>query len=320
MRIEHTKKKPTTQSFRDTLEKGIVMWKNTNNISELASLLTQMETKNVPKANDIDCYQSFQAFVEAKELSLAKRVLDFISKEKKIQLNPLTCLSLTKVCNTPSTSHLAKIVHQLILKSGVEMDTRLLTGLITMFGKCGNPTESLSLFAQIHKRDTFAWNAIIAILVQNNKAKEALELFEEMQQSNCKPDGITFTSLLSACAKLKNLDYGKKIHFLIQQQIKNPSIQLQHSLFNMYVKCNELESAETVFHQLNKQHQLTTISWNIMISGYVHNQQYNKALDLFQQMKQQHCKPSEITYALLFTAITNLEDIELGKTLHQEIL
>ncbi|KAG5036169.1 hypothetical protein JHK87_011079 [Glycine soja] len=50
------------------------------------------------------------------------------------------------------------------------------------------------------EKNIFCWNAMISGFAINGKCKEALEFFGRMEESNIRPDGITFLTMLSACA------------------------------------------------------------------------------------------------------------------------
>ena len=55
-------------------------------------------------------------------------------------------------------------------------------------------------------------NAIIAGYVHNGRNEEALKLFREMQMHDMKPNSMTLTSVIAACADLLALEQGLEMH------------------------------------------------------------------------------------------------------------
>ena len=74
-----------------------------------------------------------------------------------------------------------------------------------------------------------------------------LDFFEEMNTTNCIPDYLTVTSVLSACTYLGSLETGTKIHIYA---INNGLASCPHvttALIDIYAKCGSIEQALQVF-------------------------------------------------------------------------
>lgn len=61
------------------------------------------------------------------------------------------------------------------------------------------------LFDRMTEKNTVPYNSIIAGLAQHGHAVEALRLFKDMLSSDYEPTGITFISVLSACAHTRKV-------------------------------------------------------------------------------------------------------------------
>ncbi|KAI5335867.1 hypothetical protein L3X38_026001 [Prunus dulcis] len=72
--------------------------------------------------------------------------------------------------------------------------------LITMYSKCGAILDSELAFKQIESPDLVSWNTIVAAFTQHGLYERALAFFNQMGLLGFQPDGITFLSMLSACA------------------------------------------------------------------------------------------------------------------------
>lgn len=90
-----------------------------------------------------------------------------------------------------------------------------ITGKLIALARSGRIANARKLFDEMPDRDTIAWNAMLTGYVQLGFYEEALKLFGRMRNSNSKPDNFTFTSILSACSGLGNLQFGLKLHALV---------------------------------------------------------------------------------------------------------
>ena len=58
---------------------------------------------------------------------------------------------------------------------------------------------------------------MIVAYVQNGQFKDALDLFEKMNDAGVIPDKDSFVSTLAACASEASLIEGKKVHDIIRK-------------------------------------------------------------------------------------------------------
>ena len=67
----------------------------------------------------------------------------------------------------------------------------------------------------------------------------------------------------------------------------------------MYAKCGSLQDARTLFNRLPKQ---DIASWNAMIGGCAQHNDFNFALQCFEEMQVEGLKPNDITFVCLLSA------------------
>ena len=66
-----------------------------------------------------------------------------------------------------------------------------------------------------------SWKNMITGYTHNGKCGEALKIFEQMELAGVKPNSVTISSILPACAYMEDLDKGKHIHdYIIGSGIK----------------------------------------------------------------------------------------------------
>jgi pentatricopeptide repeat protein len=220
-----------------------------------------------------------------------------------------TLVSVLSACGRLRALHQGKWIHAYIIRSGLELDVSIGNSLVAMYAKCGHVDIAQQLFDVLSQRDLVTWNAIIAGHVQNGHAKEALELFHQMQLVDMKPNSVTMLSVLPACADLASLQQGNWIHNLIIRSGLEADVSVVTALVDMYAKCGNIDAAGQLFDRMTKQ---DVISWSTMIAGYGMHGLYKDALRLFGQMQQAGMKPDHITFIGVLSACTHAGLVDEG--------
>ena len=138
-------------------------------------------------------------------------------------------------------------------------------------------------------------------------AEKAIELFSKIER----PDKIILSILFNACAQLKTeraLNLGKKIYFRLSDAHRQ-STDLLYSVFDMFIKCDDEQSAEVLFHQLNRD----VICYGSMMKFYNDKDKPEKSLNLFQQMKEDKIEANEIIFVLLIDALSKIGNSSLSE-------
>ncbi|XP_023927893.1 pentatricopeptide repeat-containing protein At1g71420 [Quercus suber] len=110
-----------------------------------------------------------------------------------------------KACAGLVTERHAMAVHSQVIKAGFEGDTVLANALIHAYARCGNIALTKQVFDEMEFRDLVSWNSMLKAHALHGKAREALQLFWQM---NLQPDPTTFVALLSACSHAELVDEG----------------------------------------------------------------------------------------------------------------
>ncbi|KAF5202647.1 Pentatricopeptide repeat-containing protein [Thalictrum thalictroides] len=234
-----------------------------------------------------------------------------------IEPNKVTIVSLLAVCGNVQALDGGKWVHSYIVDNKMEFDIVVGNALINMYARCGCMSNALEAFHNILEPDTVSWNTLISGFAQNGCPVEALRLFQEMKNSNARPNEITLTSTLSACAQLGDLEQGKILHTYIAENNIIYSTFIGNGLINMYSKCGELKEAECVFHQMPDK---DIFSWTALVSGYVQGSKLKEALSLFHEMQLSGVEPNEVTLVSMLSACAQLGALDQGKLIHEYII
>ncbi|KAK4258133.1 hypothetical protein QN277_007623 [Acacia crassicarpa] len=135
---------------------------------------------------------------------------------------------------------------------------------------------------------------------------------------------VDISSLLSACGRDGNLQLGATIHACIIKQARSfdfgssngtrNALFIWNSLLAMYSKCGELLDAVKLFDRMPVR---DTVSWNIMISGFLSNKDFETAYSLFKQMHQLECdRYDKATMTTMLSVCDGPESSNLNKMIH----
>ncbi|XP_022767277.1 pentatricopeptide repeat-containing protein At3g62890-like [Durio zibethinus] len=277
-------------------------------------------------------------------LRLFRKMQDF-----GIQPDEFTFVSLLSAFSSLNDSRIGKQIHGFVYRNLCRIDSNVLlqTAILDMYAKCGlmdlaervfssmpsskntaawssmlsgyarrGETEAARrMFDQMDQRDVICWTAMISGYSQSGQYSEALELFVQMESLGIRPDEVTMAAVLSACARLGALTFGKRLHSrYIEGELCSQNIILSTALIDMYSKCGNIDSALDMFHRIPKD--LKTVSlFNSMISGLAQHGLGDSALAAFREMESIGLIPDSVTFVAVLSACSHSGLIEEGKEL-----
>lgn len=184
---------------------------------------------------------------------------------------------------------------------------------LDMYGKCGLCGDAKKVFDKIPEKNIVAWNSMIVNFTQNGLNAEAIETFYKMRVEGVVPTQVTLSSFLSASTNLSVINEGKQGHALAVLSGLELTNILGSSLINFYSKVGLVEDAEIVFSEMLGK---DTVTWNLLVSGYVHNGLVDQALDLCHLMQSENLRFDSVTIASILAAAADSRNLRLGKEGH----
>ncbi|KAK6923435.1 E motif [Dillenia turbinata] len=124
--------------------------------------------------------------------------------------------------------------------------------------------------------------------------------------------------VVSACAELHSVKYGKAIHGLSSKLgIFNGNSAIGSSFVYMYSKCGEMDDAHVVFDEILVR---DVVAWTALVIGYVQNGESEKGLVCFRDMhrigRDNGERPNCRTFEGALQACGNLGAVLEGRCLH----
>ena len=165
------------------------------------------------------------------------------------------------MCKFSCIYHLGKKIHSQINESGIEWNIEMKTSLLNMYSKCGSIDDARSIFDNMESKDIISWNAMISGYGQNGNSKEAIELFQQMQQSGIQPDSITFIALLNACSHAGLVDEALHYFNTMKDQYQiTPDVTHYNCVVDTLGRAGRLEEAENLIKTMPQPDIITWIT------------------------------------------------------------
>lgn len=183
-----------------------------------------------------------------------------------------------------------------------------------LYSVCGFIGAVLKVFDECPHRDLVSWTTLIQAFTKAGLFRKAVGAFMEMCDLKLRADGRTMVVVLSACSNLGDLNLGRKVHSYIRHYIDmNADVFVGNALIDMYLKCDDSNSAYEVFDKMPLRN---VVTWNAMISGLAYLGRYREALDMFRRLQSTGLQPDEVTIVGVLNSCANLGVLELGKWVH----
>ncbi|KAJ9566318.1 hypothetical protein OSB04_002284 [Centaurea solstitialis] len=225
-------------------------------------------------------------------------------------------------------------LHGFALKMDFVSDPFVQTGLVAMYAACGHIGDARLVFDKMSNRDIVAWNTMVDGYCGSGLFSNVLPLIEEMKRSNIKPDQKIFSTVLSACGRAGNLEFGKAVHGFIVENKVVVDYNLRCALIIMYAGCGSMDVARSLYKELSPKNMVVStamitgysnagnvesgrlifdqmaerdlVCWSAMISGYAEGGRPQDALRLFHKMLNSGVKPDQVTMLSVISACANL--------------
>ncbi|KFK30407.1 hypothetical protein AALP_AA7G257000 [Arabis alpina] len=249
-----------------------------------------------------------------------------------------------KACGKFSGIKEGKQIHGVVTKMGFCDDIYVRNSLVHFYGLCGDCKSACKVFDEMPVRDGVSWTGTyVCVLVASGRvgclslgkgihglmmkkaylisleignalidmSNEAIELFSLMQtSSSIKPDGHILTSVLSACANLGDVDYGRWVHeYVVSAGIKWDT-HIGTAVVDMYAKCGYIETALEIFNGIRSKNVCT---WNALLNGLAIHGHGHESLIRFEEMVKLGFKPNEVTFTAVLNACCHTGLVDEGR-------
>ncbi|KAL8161487.1 hypothetical protein V2J09_012976 [Rumex salicifolius] len=261
--------------------------------------------------------------------------------------NFVTLVSLLIASSNGINLQFGRQIHGVVLKMGLEFETKLGTSLVDMYSKCSCCHWAYRVFKEMNgSRNLITWNSMISGFMLNGESEIAPELYSRLESDGYQPDSATYnamisgfshlgkgmeafqffkkmqsdgvspslksvTSLLPACSAISALSIGKEIHAYATRSDYTKDEFLATTLIDMYMKCGQFSSAQNIFDQFETK-PFDPAFWNAMILGYGRNGKDDSAFEIFNLMRKSDVKPNSATFLSILSVCSHTGNVSKG--------
>lgn len=225
----------------------------------------------------------------------------------------VTFVCCLKACNSLGDADNGKVIHAKVTLKGVERAESVSITLLDMYVKCGLLMDAQAVFDKISDQTVALWTALITGFTEQGSAADALKCVEQMQVQGVSPDEAAFVCSLKACINIMCINKGQELHAEIVAKGMEKNTFVSNTLVDMYVKCAHLVEARHTFDLL---HFYTTVSWNVLLTGYIDHGNSEEALSCLKQMQSAGTLSDATTFGCSLKVSGNLKAIDQGRETH----
>ncbi|KAK4411601.1 Pentatricopeptide repeat-containing protein, chloroplastic [Sesamum angolense] len=213
----------------------------------------------------------------------------------------------------------SKAAHALLLRcSVIYSDIYAANNLLDAYSECSRMDYAFKLFEEIPLRNVVTWNLMILGCNKNFLFDDAWRVYCRMHNMGVGMDEFTYGSVLSACGALEHITSGKQVYGFVLKNGFFTNGYVRAGMIDLFARSCRVEDALRVLYDVHCQN---VVCWNAVVSGAVKNKDNWVALGIFSQMfRQSSLIPNAFTFSSVLTACAAVEELELGKSIHGQVI
>ncbi|XP_074276386.1 pentatricopeptide repeat-containing protein At4g39952, mitochondrial [Silene latifolia] len=208
-----------------------------------------------------------------------------------------------------------KAFHGLIMRTTSLLDQVVQRALISMYCKFGRLAIAERIFDTLEEKNSETWNLMVCEYGKAGVGRKCLLLFREMLHRRIECDFNILISVITSCTQLGILHLGKSVHCYVIKNLLDDNVSLSNSLLDMYGKCGGLAIAMSIFGRIQRD----KVTWNTLISAFVHKGEFAEALVAFDEMIVEGASPDTSTLVTVLSACSRLASVEHGMKIHNYV-
>lgn len=239
------------------------------------------------------------------------------AREFGFEPNVSTLVLMTQAYRSLRAFNDGQRFHGYLIRSGFWSLTSVQNSLLGMYTDI-RMEYAENLFDEISEKDVISWSVMIRAYVNGDDAMFALELFRRMvSEFGIEVDGQTMVSVLKGCTNLGDIRMGRLIHGFVILRGLDYDLFVGNTLIDFYCKCRDVDSAIMVFTEIPYRNM---VSWNSLLSGFIHNEKHAEALALFDSMGKAGVETDVVTLVNLLLLCKVFGDLRQCKLIHCRVI
>ncbi|KAK4763160.1 hypothetical protein SAY86_008928 [Trapa natans] len=214
---------------------------------------------------------------------------------------------LENFCNTGKITEAIDLLEN-IEEKGIKPDTFMYNMVLSALGKSRKILVSISHIHDLYERmkkngptpDIYTYNVLISSFGRAGKVQEAVQVFEELEQSECRPDIISYNSIINCLGKNGDLDEAHIKFKEMKEKGLSPDVVTYSTLIECFGKTDRIDMACRLFDEMSGEGcRPNIVTYNILLDCLEMCGRTAQAVDLYARLKEHGLTPDSITYSIL---------------------
>ncbi|XP_010492068.1 PREDICTED: putative pentatricopeptide repeat-containing protein At5g13230, mitochondrial [Camelina sativa] len=184
----------------------------------------------------------------------------------QVSVTEVTFSSALGACASLASMELGVQVHGLAIKTNNAEKVAVSNSLIDMYAKCGDIKVAQSVFNEMETTDVASWNTLISGYSTHGLGRQALRIFDTMKDSDCKPNGLTFLSVLSGCSNAGLIDEGQDcFESMVRDHDIEPCLEHYTCMVRLLGRSGQLDKAMKLIEGIP--YEPSVMIWRALLSA-----------------------------------------------------
>jgi len=279
--------------------------------------------------------------VTKKEISICTDILNYFTNNSNNTPLPLCCYGklFTHFSQQKNPDKIISL-HNSVKKLSIKLNEITYGCLLEAYLHCGKTDKIIELYENSPPSENLPFNVVIftTLIRAYAKSKRFDKIMDLYEKSRAKPaEGnsgiklnlIAYNALLDCCTQCEQYEAMEKILFNMLEEGKirspeeplNPDIITYSTIIKGLCKSNQLEKALQIYNEMkDKNMKLDEVVFNSLLDGCVRmKSKMDVAMNLIKDMKSAGVKCSNYTYSILIKLYTKNHDIESALGVYEEL-
>ncbi|KAJ6289374.1 hypothetical protein OIU76_025234 [Salix suchowensis] len=246
--------------------------------------------------------------------------------DRKVQMTPTDLCFVVKSVGQESWHRSLEVYEWLNLRHWYSPNARMVSTILSVLGKASQEALAVEVFMRAEPsagNTVQVYNAMMGVYARRGRFNKVQELLELMHERGCKPDLVSFNTLINARLKAGAMMPNLAIELLneVRKSGLRPDIITYNTLISACSRALNLEEAAKVFDDMEAHHcQPDLWTYNAMISVYGRCGLSGKAEQLFNELESRGFFPDAVSYNSLLYAFAREGNVEKVKEIWEQMV
>ncbi|KAL7147370.1 hypothetical protein ABFS83_06G103100 [Erythranthe nasuta] len=246
---------------------------------------------------------------EDRGCKIALKLFKMMRESGEAVPNEITLDCAVRGCARSGDFSIGKLIHGLIIKSGFEYKSSISGALISLYSSSESMDEAHKVYHSVSSQSLDDSNELIRGLLKLGKIEEAESIFGNMIDKN----QVSYNLMIKGYATCGRFEDSEKLF----EQMPVRFLSCLNTMISVYGRSGKIDKALDLFKEAKGES--CPISWNSMISGYVQNDLFKNAFELYLTMRRSLISETRSTFSVLFHACACMGCLQQGQIFHAHV-